>query len=326
MRYRTLWPGGPRVSALGFGAMSFGGVFGATSESESLACLDAMYEAGITFVDTANIYGMGVSEQVIGRWLASRRPDVVIATKASIINGPPRVIDNSAAHLRRELEDSLRRLGRDHVELFYLHRREVDRPLDEVIGTLADLEREGKIGGYGLSEIAPETLRAAHALHPCRAVQNEYSLWSRQPELGLVQECARLGVAFVAFSPLARGMLGTVPLGADQVKDGFRAANPRFMAPNFARNLDRIAGFRQLCAERGWSVPAAALAWVMRGGDHIHPIPGTRNAAHLRDWLQAPAFALTPDDVAAIEAVLPAGFAAGDRYGDHQLLGVERYC
>ena len=326
MRYRTLWPGGPRVSALGFGAMSFGGVFGATSESESLACLDAMYEAGITFVDTANIYGMGVSEQVIGRWLASRRPDVVIATKASIINGPPRVIDNSAAHLRRELEDSLRRLGRDHVELFYLHRREVDRPLEEVIGTLADLEREGKIGGYGLSEIAPETLRAAHALHPCRAVQNEYSLWSRQPELGLVQECARLGVAFVAFSPLARGMLGTVPLGADQVKDGFRAANPRFLAPNFARNLDRIVGFRQLCAERGWSVPAAALAWVMRGGDHIHPIPGTRSAAHLRDWLQAPAFALTPDDVAAIEAVLPAGFAAGDRYGDHQLLGVERYC
>ena len=326
MRYRTLWPGGPRVSALGFGAMSFGGVFGATSESESLACLDAMYEAGITFVDTANIYGMGVSEQVIGRWLASRRPDVVIATKASIINGPPRVIDNSAAHLRRELEDSLRRLGRDHVELFYLHRREVDRPLEEVIGTLADLEREGKIGGYGLSEIAPETLRAAHALHPCRAVQNEYSLWSRQPELGLVQECARLGAAFVAFSPLARGMLGTVPLGADQVKDGFRAANPRFLAPNFARNLDRIVGFRQLCAERGWSVPAAALAWVMRGGDHIHPIPGTRSAAHLRDWLQAPAFALTPDDVAAIEAVLPAGFAAGDRYGDHQLLGVERYC
>lgn len=324
MQMRKLGSRGPMVSAIGLGAMSFGGIFGPTTETESLACLDAMVEAGINFIDTANIYGMGISETVIGKWLASRRPDVVIATKASIVNGPPRSIDNSAGHLRTELEASLKRLGVERVDLFYIHRREQARPLDEVIGTLQSLEAEGKIGGYGLSEIAPETLRAAHAIHPCTAVQNEYSLWSRQPELGLIQECARLGTAFVAFSPLARGMLGATPLRHDQVQDGFRAQNPRFTEPNFSRNTARIDRFRDWCTQRGWSVPATALAWVMGAGDHVLPIPGTRRADRLREWLPLPD--LTAADRGAIEALLPAGFAAGDRYGDHQLLAVERYC
>lgn len=324
MQQRKLGAGGPAISALGFGAMSFGGIFGPTDEAESLACLDAMIEAGITFVDTANIYGMGISETVIGKWLATRRPQVVLATKAGIVNGPPRRIDNSPAHLRAELEGSLRRLGVERVDLFYIHRRDHARPLPEVIDTLRALRAEGKIGGYGLSEIAPETLREAHGLLPCAAVQNEYSLWSRQPELGMVQECARLGVAFVAFSPLARGMLGDQALRLDQVQDGFRAQNPRFMEPGFSRNTARIDRFRAYCADRGWSVPATALAWVMGAGDHVIPIPGTRSAARLRQWLARPA--LTPADRAEIEAILPAGFAAGDRYGDQQLQGIERYC
>lgn len=324
MQMRKLGSRGPMVSAIGLGAMSFGGIFGPTTETESLACLDAMVEAGINFIDTANIYGMGVSETVIGKWLASRRPDVVIATKASIVNGPPRRIDNSAGHLRTELEASLKRLGVERVDLFYIHRREHTRPLAEVIGTLRDLETEGKIGGYGLSEVAPETLRAAQAIHPCTAVQNEYSLWSRQPELGLIQECARLGTTFVAFSPLARGMLGDTPLRFDQVQDGFRAQNPRFTEPNFSRNAARIDRFRNWCKARGWSVPATALAWAMGAGDHVLPIPGTRRADRLREWLPLPD--LTAADRAEIEALLPAGFAAGDRYGDHQLLAIERYC
>ena len=315
----------PQVSALGFGAMSLGGIFGPTDAAESFACLDAMHEAGITFVDTANIYGMGLSETVIGDWLAARRPSgIVLATKAGIVSGPPRRISNEGAYLRAELEGSLRRLRQERVDLFYLHRREAGRPLDEVIPTLQALEAEGKIGGYGLSEVAPETLREAHALHPCLAVQNEYSLWSRQPELGLIEECARLGVGFVAFSPLARGMLGDQPLRLDQVQDGFRGANPRFTEPNFSRNTRRIDAFRAWCAARGWSTPATALAWTRAAGDHVIPIPGTRSAQRLRQWLPLPA--LTAADLAEIAAILPAGFAAGDRYGDAQLQGVERYC
>lgn len=323
MQLSPLGTHGPLVSPLGLGAMSFGGIFGPTDEGESLRCLDAMWDAGINFLDTANIYGSGVSEAVIGRWLATRRPQgLVLATKAAIVNGPPRAISNDPAYLRSELEGSLKRLGVERVELFYIHRRDVTRPLDDVIGALQDFEKEGKIGGYGLSEIAPETLRQAHAIHPCLAVQNEYSLWSRQPELGLIQECRRLGVSFVAFSPLARGMLGNQPLPLDQVQDGFRSQNPRFTEPNFSLNTLRINGLRDWCAARGWSVPATALAWATADG--VIPIPGTRSAERLQQWLPLPV--LTQSDRAEIEAILPAGFAAGDRYGDHQLQGIERYC
>ena len=325
MQKKPLGSQGSQVSALGFGNMSFGGIFGPTDEGESFACLDAMWHAGINFVDTANIYGMGRCEEITGRWLASRRPQgVILATKASIVNGPPRQIRNDAAHLRTELEGSLRRLGVEQVDLFYIHRRAADTPLEDLVDTLQRLEIEGKIGGYGLSEVAPETLRQAHAMHPCRAVQSEYSLWTRLPELGLLQECQRLGVSFVAFSPLARGMLGDVPLRLDQVQDGFRAENPRFMAPNFDENIKRINAFRDWCQMRGWSVAATALAWVMGAGDHVIPIPGTRKPKHLQQWLALPS--LSPTDRHEINALLPAGFAAGDRYGDHQLQGVERYC
>jgi aryl-alcohol dehydrogenase-like predicted oxidoreductase len=324
MKQRQLGARGPMVSQIGLGAMSFGGLFGPTDEGESLACLDAMLDVGIDFIDTANIYGMGISETVLGQWLDSRRPAVTLATKASYVNAPKRRIDNSEAHLRSELEASLRRLGRDHVELFYIHRREAARPLDEVIGTLARLVEEGKIGGYGLSEIAPYTLRAAHAIHPCTAVQNEYSLWTRQPELGLIQECARLGVAFVPFSPLARGMLGDTPL--PQPTDAFRSSLPRFIEPNFSANTGKINAFRAWCQARGWSTPATALAWVLSRGPHLIPIPGTRFAANLRQWAQADDIALTPEDLADIERILPVGFAEGDRYGDGQLMAIERYC
>lgn len=316
--------GTSQVSAIGLGAMSFGGIFGPTDETESLACLDAMLDEGITFIDTANIYGMGVSEDVIGKWSASRKPQVAIATKASVVNGTPRYIDNSEMHLRAELEISLRRLNREHVELFYIHRREHSRPLEEVIGTLSRLIEEGKIGGYGMSEVAPDTLRRAHTIHPCTAIQNEYSLSTRQPELGLIQACAALGTAFIPFSPLARGMLGDTAMAPPT--DGFRSTNPRFTEPNFTANKLKINEFRAFCASRGWSTPATAIAWVLSKGNHLIPIPGTRSATNLRQFAQGAHITLTQEDHVEIDRILPPGFAYGDRYADHQTLAVERYC
>ena len=308
------------VGAIGLGTMSFGGIFGATDETTSLACLDAAVDAGISHFDTANIYGMGVSEQILGRW---GRRDIHLASKCGIVTAPSRAVRNDEPYIRQCLEDSLRRLKRDHVDLYYIHRRQPEIPVEDLAGTMARLVQEGKIGGYGLSEIAPSTLRRAHAVHPVTAVQNEFSLWTRLPQLGLIQACRDLGVAFVAFSPLGRGMFGRTPMKRDfRAGIDFRDTNPRFTEPNFSANLAAIAPFRKLCAARGWTVSGAALAWVLAQGDHIIPIPATRTADHLRDW-QPPA--LAPEDIAEIERVLPAGFAHGDRYGDHQIAFVERY-
>ncbi len=327
MKQRQLGKGGPMVSAVGFGSLSFGGIFGPTDKATSLRCLDAAWDQGITLFDTANIYGMGVSENVIGEWLRTRGHRPVIATKAAFVSEPSRRIDNSESHLRHELEGSLKRLGVDHVDLFYIHRREETRPVEEVAETLACLVAEGKIGGYGLSEVAPGTLRRAHAVHPVRAVQNEYSLWTRLPELGMIQACAELGVAFVPFSPLARGVMGQVPFDVTKLAPAeFRRTIPRLQGRNWELNQLRIADFRDFASARGVTVPALALAWVLAQGDHLIPIPGTRSAEHLRDWAGADDLHLTAGDMAAIDRILPVGWAHGDRYNDEQAATVERYC
>jgi aryl-alcohol dehydrogenase-like predicted oxidoreductase len=327
MKRRRLGAGGPEVSAIGLGCMSFGGIFGATDEAASQRCLDAALDHGIDFLDTANIYGAGVCEEVIGRFLARRRPRVVIATKAAIVNGPPRRFDNSEAHLRAELEGSLRRMGVERVDLFYIHRREETRPIEEVVGTLSRLIEEGKIGGYGLSEVSPATLRRAHAVHPCMAVQNEYSLWTRLPELGMIQTCAELGVAFVPFSPLGRGAFGASPVDPGKLAPGdFRRTIPRFNEPDWGFNRARIDAFAAFCAARGWSVPAVALAWVLDQGPHLIPIPGTRTSENLAAWAGADTIVLTDADREEIARLLPPGWAHGDRYGLEQAMTVERYC
>ncbi len=327
MKQRQLGAGGPRVGAIGLGCMSFAGFFGDANDDDSFACMDAALAAGINFWDTANVYGMGRSERVIGEYLADRNAQVVLATKVGIDRGPPRGFNNDPGYIRAELEGSLKRLGRDKVELYYIHRREQARPVEEVAETLAGLVEEGLIDGYGLSEVSPSTLRRAHAVHPCRAVQNEYSLWSRTPDLGLIRTCAELGVAFVPFSPVARGFLTDRSVGPDDFGEGdFRARIPRFHEPNLTANIAAVAPFRDFCAQKGWTVGAAAIAWCLDQGDHILPIPGTRTAAHLAEWAAADQIAFSQDDRVEIDRLLPSGWAWGDRYDDGQAVGPERYC
>lgn len=327
MKYRPLGAGGPMVSAIGLGCMSFGGAFGPTTKAASFACLDAAYDHGLTFLDTANIYGSGLSETVMGEWPGLHKPNISIATKAGIINGPPRRFDNSDSHLRAELHGSLKRLGVDHVDLFYIHRRDDTAPVEDVVATLSRLIDEGLIGGYGLSEVSPGTLRRAHAVHPCRAVQNEYSLWSRQPELGLIQTCAELGVAFVPFSPLGRGVFGRQIVDpATLPAHDFRLQIPRFQGQDWQLNLTRLHTFRAFAADVGIAPAALALAWVLDQGPHLIPIPGTRSADHLSDWITAADLTLTPEIRAGLAQVLPAGWAYGDRYNLTQASTVERYC
>ena len=327
MQHRKLGTNGPNVSAIGLGCMSFAGAFGETDEATSHRCLDAAIDHGINFLDTANIYGMGRSENVLGTWLAEGKRDVVIASKVGIQRDPDRPVNNDPSYIRAELEGTLQRLGVDYIDLYYLHRRDETVPLEDAIGTLVDLMNEGKIGGYGLSEVAPYTLRRAQDIYPCLAVQSEYSLWTRQPELGMIQTCRELGVAFVPFSPLARGVFSqNYPDIQAMAKTDFRAAIPRFQPDNYARNITIIDRFKTYAADRGVTVSALAMAWVLNRGDHLIPIPGTRTDEHLTEWAKADQITLGQSDMDEIEAILPVGFAYGDRYSHAQSRTAERYC
>lgn len=330
MQKRELGKGGPKVSAIAVGCWSFAGAYGPTDTAESHATLAKALDLGIDFLDTANVYGNGVSEQAIGSFIKDHPGRFRIATKAGIKRDPEtkvRSFDNSPEHLRTMLERSLGYLGVDHVDLFYIHRREADRPIEEVMETLVRFKEEGKIGGIGFSEISPASLRRAHAVHPVMAVQNEYSLWSRMPEMGLIQACKELGVAFVPFSPLGRGVFAAQSPDPSTFSDGdFRKPGPRFQEPNYSANLKYIERFKDYAADRGESSIALALAWTLHQGNHLISIPGTRSSGHLEELAAAASIVLTADDLAEIERILPRGFAHGDRYSEAQMIGVERYC
>lgn len=333
MKMRQLGQDGPRVHPVGIGAMSFSDFYGPTNEDESIAILDAAIEAGVNHIDTSNVYGMGRSEAVIGNYLKANpaaREHFVIATKGGIRrnpDGPGSFFDNSADHLRTALEESLRRLGVEAVDLFYVHRREAARPIEDVTDTLAGLVREGKAKAIGFSEIAPTSLRRAQALHPVAAVQSEYSLSTRSPEMGLVETCADLGTALVAFSPVGRSLLTDTPLSFGAVQElPFLVKNPRFMQPNYGYNIAAVAPFRQLAAELDMSAAGLAIAWVLSRGTHILPIPGTRSLGHFRELLEGASRELGAGDLARIDAILPIGWAHGDRYSVEQWKGPENYC
>lgn len=329
MLKRKLGQDGPLVSQVALGCWSFGGAYGPTDEAQSHATLAKAIDLDIDFLDTANVYGNGVSETFIGSFTKNNPGRFKIATKAAITRTPEnvRVFVNSEEHLRAELEKSLKRLETDHVDLFYIHRRDQSIPIEDVMGTLLKFKQEGKIGGIGFSEISPSSLRRAHAVHPVMAVQSEYSLWVRMPELGMIQACKDLGVAFVPFSPLGRGIFTNKLPDPTKFPDGdFRKPNPRFIEPNYGHNLKAIEPFRDFAASKGVSPATLAMAWVLHQGNHLIPIPGTRSAEHLAEDAAGADCSLTPDDLAEIERILPIGFAHGDRYSDAQMVGVERYC
>lgn len=329
MKQRRLGQNGPTVSVLGYGAMSFTNFYGPATDEGSMTVLDACVELGITHVDTSNVYGMGRSETVIGEWLKLRggEPPFAIATKGGITRQEGRRFNNDADHLTDALEASLTRLGVEAIDLYYIHRRDPGHEIEAVTETLAGFVKAGKVKAIGYSEIAPSSLRRAHAVHPIAAVQSEYSLSTRSPEMGLVQTCGQIGASLVAFSPVGRALLTDRPHQADAAAEmDFLKVNPRFQEPNLSANLAINAKWRALAADMGVPAASLAIAWLTHQGDHILPIPGTRNIAHLKELARGGAMDLTAEDLARIEEVLPIGWAHGDRYSVGQWVGPEKYC
>lgn len=327
MEMRRLGAFGPLVSSVSLGAMSLSGMYGATTESESMRLLAHAVDLGVNHFDTADIYGMGRSEETIGRFLKQTRARIVLASKGGIRFVPAtgeRRIDNSPIYLRGALENSLRRLGLDHVDIYYVHRREIERPIEETVGALAELKREGKIGAIGLSEVSPSTLRRAARITRIAAVQSEYSLWTRGVEAEMIETCRDLGVAFVAFSPLGRGILTGAALDPESFGRGdFRRMNPRFQAPAFAMNRSAVEPFQALARQRGVTPATLALAWVLGAGRHVIAIPGTRTAEHLSEDVNASDLRLSEREREEITSAFPSGFPWGERYSHAQMLGVE---
>ena len=311
--------------------MSFGGFYGPTNEADLMQALGRALELGVDFWDTANVYGDGLCEQVIGKFLAedkSRRARVTLATKFAIRrrDDGARFFDNSAAHIREALDGSRKRLGVDHIDLYYVHRVDKSIPIEDTVGELARLVKAGAIGAIGLSEVAPDTLRRAHEVHPIAAVQSEYSLWTRGPELGLIQACAELGAILVAFSPLARGYLSGLLQDVESFGEkDFRHANPRFEGINWRRNRDRLNAFAALAQSWGLKPATLAIAWTLAKAEHVVPIPGTRAADHLEECAAAAKIDLTEAQLLEIERALPLGFAAGERYSESQWVGIQKY-
>jgi aryl-alcohol dehydrogenase-like predicted oxidoreductase len=327
---RRLWRHGT-VSAVGFGALSFGGFYGPTTEAESMRTLARALDLGVDFWDTANVYGEGLCEHLIGKFLAedkSRRARVTLATKFAIRrrDDGSRFFDNSATHIRDALDSSRKRLGVDHIDLYYVHRVDRSTPIEDTVGELARLVKAGAIGAIGLSEVAPDTLRRAHEVHPVAAVQSEYSLWTRGPELGLTQACGEVGALLVAFSPLARAYLAGVLQNVESFGEkDFRHPNPRFQGVNWRRNRDRLDAFLALAKSWGLKPATLAIAWTLAKGEHVVPIPGTRTATHLEECAAAAKIDLTDAQLAEIERALPLGYAAGERYSDQQWVGIQKY-
>jgi aryl-alcohol dehydrogenase-like predicted oxidoreductase len=329
MQMRKLGPHGPAVSALGLGCMGMSEFYGAHDDAESLATLARALDLGVNFLDTADAYGPFTNEELLGRALRGRRAQAFLATKFGFVRDPAqpqaRAIDARPERVHEACAGSLRRLQVEYLDLYYLHRVDAQVPIEETVGAMAQLVRAGKVRYLGLSEVAPQTLERAHRVHPITALQSEYSLWTRDPEQGVLETCERLGIGFVPYSPLGRGFLtGAIRSPADFAADDYRREVPRFQGENFARNLELVERVHALARDKGCTPAQLALAWVLSRGPHVVPIPGTRRIRNLEENLGALQVQLSAQDLARIEAVLPAGGAAGARYGEQMLQLVRR--
>lgn len=330
MKQRRLGATGPATSAIGLGCMGMSEFYGQTDDADALRTLERALDIGVTHFDSADTYGLGHNETLLGRFIAqggaARRQQALLATKFGIVRTAgqyERRIDNSPAYIRQACNASLKRLGVDRIDLYYCHRRDPAVPIEDVVGAMGELVRAGKVGAIGLSEVSAKTLRRAHAVFPVAAVQSEYSLWSREPEAGMLATCAELGVAFVAYSPLGRAFLtGTVDV-AQLADNDFRKNNPRFVGEAQAANQRLVAALTAFAAERGLSNSQVALAWLLNKHPHVVPIPGTRRIAYLESNVSAVDIALTPDEIAQLDRLFDPQAVAGARYPEAGLVGIE---
>ncbi len=331
MQTRTLGRDGPVVSALGLGCMGMSAFYGGRGDdAAAIAVIQRALERGVTLLDTADMYGPHTNERLVGRAIAGRRGQVVLATKFGVRLDPSdpqaRGVDGRPEYVQAACEASLQRLGVEHIDLYYQHRVDPQVPIEETVGAMARLVEQGKVRWLGLSEAAPETIRRAHAVHPITALQTEYSLWSREPEHnGVLHTVRELGIGFVPYSPLGRGFLTGAIRSPDDFEDGdYRRNSPRFQGENFARNLALVAQVNAIAAARGISPGQLALAWVLAQGEDLVPIPGTKRLAYLEENLDALDVVLDADELARIDAVFPVDVAAGARYPAASIGSVHR--
>lgn len=324
MKTKTLGRTGQTVSALGLGCMGMTDFYGQRNDDESVATIHAALDAGLNFLDTADMYGPFTNEELVGKVISTRRDDVFLATKFGIVRDPndptKRSINGNPDYVRQACEGSLKRLGVDHIDLYYQHRVDPNTPIEETVGAMSRLVEEGKIRFIGLSEAGADTIRRANAIHLVAAVQSEYSLWSRDIEDEVLPTVRELGITLVAYSPLGRGFLtGQIKRFDDLAADDYRRHSPRFQGENFRKNLDVVKRIEQLAAQKGVTVSQLALAWILAQGDELLPIVGTKRRAYLQENLGALDVALTSDDLAQIDAISPKGVAAGERYPESMM-------